>query len=140
MDYFSRYCELVPVPNRSVTKAFHELILRCIAPVYFSCDNGTEFQNDVMDNLCKIMKITLTIQSAFNSTFYSSLGDTAHFLRMAQTRDLLYDLFQTRCHPEYSDSYAEYLLNRNKIPFQKAKQNLGIRYSPISIELHMQSP
>jgi len=168
VDNFTRYCELVPVPNKSakvVAKAFHDFIQRYTTPTYFSCDNGTEFQNEVMDNLCKIMNVTrvnilpyrpqsngiterlngsiltfmrslvdttsdnwddllLTIQSAINSTFHSSLGDTPHFLLYGSDKRLPYDLFQTRRKPEYSDSYAEYLLNRNKIAFQKAKEFL----------------
>ncbi|ROT77725.1 hypothetical protein C7M84_003587 [Penaeus vannamei] len=153
VDNFTRYCELVPVPNKSakvVAKAFHDFIQRYTTPTYFSCDNGTEFQNEVMDNLCKIMNVTrvnilpyrpqsngiterlngsiltfmrslvdttsdnwddllLTIQSAINSTFHSSLGDTPHFLLYGSDKRLPYDLFQTRRKPEYSDSYAEYL-------------------------------
>jgi len=66
----------------------------------------------------------LTIQSAINSTFHSSLGDTPHFLLSGTDKRLPYDLFQTRRQPEFSDSYAEYLLNRNKIAFRKAKDYL----------------
>ncbi|ROT69657.1 hypothetical protein C7M84_012131 [Penaeus vannamei] len=124
VDNFTRYCELVPVPNKSakvVAKAFHDFIQWYTTPMYFSCDNKTEFQNEVMDNLCRIMNVTrvnilpyrpqsngiterlngsiltfmrslvdhtsdnwddllLTIQSAINSTFHSSLGNTPYFL------------------------------------------------------------
>ncbi|ROT65768.1 hypothetical protein C7M84_016256 [Penaeus vannamei] len=133
VDNFTRYCELVPVPNKSakvVAKAFHDFIQRYTTPTYFSCDNGTEFQNEVMDNLYQSNGITerlngsiltfmrslvdttsdnwddllLTIQSAINSTFHSSLGDTPHFLLYGSDKRLPYDLFQTRRKPEYSDS------------------------------------
>ncbi|ROT65769.1 Retrovirus-related Pol polyprotein [Penaeus vannamei] len=64
-------------------------------------DNFTRSLVDTSDNWDDLL---LTIQSAINSTFHSSLGDTPHFLLYGSDKRLPYDLFQTRRKPEYSDS------------------------------------
>ena len=168
IDNFSRFCELVPVPNKSakvVANAFHDFIHRHSAPMFFSTDNGKEFQNEVMHHLCKLMNVSrvnilpyrpqsngiterlnssilsfmrsiidtssgswdddiLTIQSCINSTFHSSLGDTPHFILYGQDKRLPYDLFENKPEPNYGDNYAKFLVNRNKVIFQKAREYL----------------
>ena len=61
IDTFTRYCELVPVPNKSavvVALAFKCRILdRYGCPKYLVTDNGGEFNNALLIELCKIYHI-----------------------------------------------------------------------------------
>ncbi|ROT71890.1 hypothetical protein C7M84_009774 [Penaeus vannamei] len=61
IDAFSRFCELVPIPDKSaptVARAFLErVICRHNTPEEFVSDNGTEFNNSVLKSLCDILNI-----------------------------------------------------------------------------------
>ena len=61
IDNFTRYCELVPIPDKSavtIARAFNAHILcRHDTPVELMSDNGTEFVNDVLRSLCSLMNI-----------------------------------------------------------------------------------
>ncbi|XP_063596236.1 uncharacterized protein LOC134773090 [Penaeus indicus] len=62
-----------------------------------------------------------TVQSAINSTYHSSLGDSPHFLLTGQDKRLPYELLEMRPRPLYADNYAEYLVSRQQRAFQQAK-------------------
>ena len=61
VDAFTRYCELVPLRDKSaksVANAFKERILdRHNAPSVLVTDNGTEFQNEILQELCRVYGI-----------------------------------------------------------------------------------
>ncbi|ROT85906.1 hypothetical protein C7M84_004043 [Penaeus vannamei] len=63
IDSFSRYTELAPIPDKSaqtVARAFlSHVICRHGAPEQLMCDNGTEFTNQVLKGLCKLLNIDL---------------------------------------------------------------------------------
>jgi len=63
IDSFSRYTELAPIPDKSaetVARAFlSHVICRHGAPEQLMCDNGTEFTNQVLRSLCKLLNIDL---------------------------------------------------------------------------------
>ena len=56
IDNFTRACELVPLPSKSaevVAKAIHDnLICRYQSPLELSSDNGSEFINSVIKEMC----------------------------------------------------------------------------------------
>ena len=60
-----------------------------------------------------------TVQSAINSTFHSSLGDSPHFLLTGQDKRLPYELLEMKPRPLYADNYANYLVSRQQA-FQQA--------------------
>ncbi|ROT77243.1 integrase core domain containing protein [Penaeus vannamei] len=62
-----------------------------------------------------------TVQSAINSTFHSSLGDSPHFLLTGQDKRLPYELLEMKPRPLYADNYANYLVSRQQQAFQQAK-------------------
>jgi len=61
IDNFSRYCELVPVPDKSahtIARAFYNnIICRYQSPQQLSSDNGTEFCNKILSQLCSLMNV-----------------------------------------------------------------------------------
>ena len=61
IDNFTRYTELVPLPDKSaetVAKAFNEsIICRHDSPDEILTDNGSEFVNRVIECLCNLLKI-----------------------------------------------------------------------------------
>ena len=61
VDAFTRYCELVPVRDKSavsVAAAFKERILdRHNAPTVLVTDNGLEFNNAVLSELCRLYNV-----------------------------------------------------------------------------------
>ena len=56
IDAFTHYCELIPLPNKSaqeVARVFKERIIdRHGSPRVLITDNGTEFNNTLMEQLC----------------------------------------------------------------------------------------
>lgn len=62
IDAFTRFCELVPLPNKTakeVAKAFKERILdRHGSPRVLITDNGTEFNNTLMEQLCSFYHVS----------------------------------------------------------------------------------
>ncbi|XP_047471352.1 uncharacterized protein LOC125026795 [Penaeus chinensis] len=127
------------VPSKAavhVTKAFHDVICcRHGCPQYSSSDNGTEFVNQVLASLTQQLNVTQlvddskydwnvllpTVQSAINSTYHSSLGDSPHFLLTGQDKRLPYELLEMKPRPLYADNYADYLVSRQQRAFQQAK-------------------
>lgn len=57
MNNFSRYCELVPVPDKianTITKSFNDAIIcKHSTPKVILSDIGSEFNNAVLSQLCK---------------------------------------------------------------------------------------
>ncbi|XP_037774531.1 uncharacterized protein LOC119571186 [Penaeus monodon] len=61
IDNFSRFCELVPIPDKSATtvaRAFLEnVICRHNTPDEIVSDNGSEFNNSLLHSLCSMLRI-----------------------------------------------------------------------------------
>ena len=61
VDNFSRYTELIPLPDKkaeTIAKAFTEhIILKHDTPIEILSDNGPEFINGVMQQLCNIFQV-----------------------------------------------------------------------------------
>jgi len=61
IDNFSRFCELVPIPDKSaatVARAFLEnVICRHNTPDEIVSDNGSEFNNSLLHSLCSMLRI-----------------------------------------------------------------------------------
>ena len=62
IDTFTRYCELIPISDKSaatVSLAFKiRIIDRYGCPKYLVTDNGGEFNNAMMDKLCELYRIS----------------------------------------------------------------------------------
>lgn len=61
IDNFSRFCEPVPIPDKSahtVARAFYNnIICRYQSPQQLSIDNGKEFCNNMLSELCNLMNV-----------------------------------------------------------------------------------
>ena len=61
VDQFSRFCELIPIPDKTaetVATAFKDrVIAQHTSPKILISDQGGEFINNILDNLCKMYKI-----------------------------------------------------------------------------------
>lgn len=61
VDNFSRFCELVPIPNKTaetIASAFHDqIICRYSMPKEILSDNGPEFSNSILTRLCNLYNI-----------------------------------------------------------------------------------
>lgn len=61
IDVFSRFCDLVPIPDKSVNTVAHAFLERIIyrhnSLDEFILENGTEFNNSVLQSLCDILHI-----------------------------------------------------------------------------------
>ncbi len=60
IDHFSRFTVLAPLPNKSATTVAHALVSHLICPYttpYVLHDNGTEFKNQILQNICKQFSI-----------------------------------------------------------------------------------
>ena len=58
-DAYSKWVELVPVPDKAMTVAkaiFSEWICRHSTPSYFITDGGREYDNQVLDELLKLLE------------------------------------------------------------------------------------
>ena len=80
IDAFTRYCELVPIPDKSaptIALAFKQRVLdRHNTPKVLITDNGTEFCNALMNELCRLYKI----QKCTISTYHPASNGLAERL------------------------------------------------------------
>ena len=67
-DYFSKYAVAIAIPDMAATTIATALLERWIAymgvPLELHSDRGTQFEGDVMQNLCKLLDITKTRTTA----------------------------------------------------------------------------
>lgn len=70
IDHFTRYCVAVPVPNKkksTIAKAFvNHWVLRFGAPMRVHSDQGGEFVNDVMEEVCALLHIQRSTTLAYS--------------------------------------------------------------------------
>lgn len=70
IDHFTRYCVAVPVANKkksTIAKAFvMHWVLRFGAPMRVHSDQGGEFVNDVMEEVCALLHIQRSTTLAYN--------------------------------------------------------------------------
>ena len=171
IDNFSRYTELVVVKQKSaeaVAKAFYEsIICRHGTPCHLMHDNGTEFVNEILKQLCKAMNVNQVnvlpyrpqangiterlnrsiiqilrtvvnehgndwdsyipaVQSAINSTFHASLGDTPDFLLHGWDRRLPFDLVDMPLQPLYTGNYAEFTTRMMQVIWGEFRKALTV--------------
>ena len=64
VDYFSRFVVLAPLQNKSANAVAHALVTHLLCPYttpsVLLSDNGTEFKNEILHNICKQYNITQT--------------------------------------------------------------------------------
>lgn len=70
VDHFSRFVILVPLPNKSAITVAHAIVTHLICPYttprVLLSDNGTEFSNTVLANICQQYSITQTFITAYH--------------------------------------------------------------------------
>ena len=70
VDHFSRFTILVPLPNKSATTVAHAIVSHLICPFttprVILSDNGAEFSNEILANICKQYNITQTFVTAYH--------------------------------------------------------------------------
>lgn len=61
IDYLSRYCILQPIPNKKAetiaSVIFEQIICNFTTPHIIISDNGSEFNNQILEELCKLFSI-----------------------------------------------------------------------------------
>ena len=61
IDYLSRFCILQPIPNKKAetiaTVIFEQIICNFSTPKTIITDNGTQFNNQILEELCKLFNI-----------------------------------------------------------------------------------
>ena len=61
IDYLSRYCILQPIPNKKAetvaSAIFEQIICNFTTPHTIISDNGTEFNNEILNELCRLFNI-----------------------------------------------------------------------------------
>ncbi|MPC25234.1 Retrovirus-related Pol polyprotein [Portunus trituberculatus] len=66
-DYFSCFVVLAPLQNKSCNAVAHALVTHLLrpytTPTVLLSDNGTEFKNKILQNICKQYNITQTFVS-----------------------------------------------------------------------------
>ncbi len=63
VDHFSRFVNLVPLPNKSAVVVAHALVSHLLCPFttpsILLSDNGSEFKNEVLNTICQYYRISL---------------------------------------------------------------------------------
>ncbi len=71
VDHFSRFTVLAPLPNKSATTVAHALVSHLIClyttPRVLLSDNGTEFKNEILQDICSQFSIKQTFITAHHS-------------------------------------------------------------------------
>ncbi len=137
IDHFSRYSILVPLKDKTATTVATALIDNIFCPFNtpktLLSDNGTEFNNSLLSEICKQFdiverqnrKILSHLRSlvssssqawhicmpqeaaSLNSSLHASLGDTSHFVVFGQDKRLPYSLLLAKEEPIYN--YDDYV-------------------------------
>ncbi len=67
IDYFSRFCLLQPIQNKKAetiaTTIFEKMICPCTAPKTIITDNGREFNNAILAEICRIFNIKINVHA-----------------------------------------------------------------------------
>ena len=70
VDHFSRYVVLAPIQDRSAKAVAHALVTHLICPYstprVLLSDNGAEFRNSVLDEICKQFNMKQTFTVAYH--------------------------------------------------------------------------
>ncbi len=78
VDHFSRFTVLAPLSNKSATTVAHatasHLICPCTTPRVLLSDNGTEFKNQVLQEICTRFNIQQTFITSHHSASNGSLN------------------------------------------------------------------
>ncbi len=80
IDHFSRYTVLAPLPNKSVTTVAHALVSHLICPYttprVLLSGNGTEFKNQILQDICNQFSIKQTFITAHHPASNGLFGRT----------------------------------------------------------------
>jgi len=121
IDYFSRFIELYPVPDLSA-KMFATCLLACIgrycAPPQILFDDGTQFCNSVIAELCRMVgseqTFTMTASKQENGIVERSIKEIRRHLRNI--------VFATN----FIDNWSTYLPLVQRILNADTKESIGV--------------
>ncbi|XP_037789308.1 uncharacterized protein LOC119584712 [Penaeus monodon] len=126
IDNFSRFCGLVPVPDKSATtvaRAFLEnVISRHNTPNEIVLDNGSEFNNSLLHSLCSMLRI-----KKINVLSYRLMELRMYpYIPVGMYRRLLYDLLEQRPLPVYDDNYVKLAMRKKQDIYKIACEHLRV--------------
>ena len=105
VDHFSRFTSLVPLPDKTaitVANAVINYILRNGSPIQVISDKGAEFINEVMTQVCELLKI-----NHINTTVYNPKCNAMVEVRNREIENVLAFLCSERT--ELWDTYTQYV-------------------------------